>query len=198
MRDKRPPKGFFIRNRVLACENSMFEVFFDHVEDNKAFNVPDYLVLAPRQKGPKFVSGVGILPMVDGKYALLKIYRHILKNYFWEIPRGFVEEGEENIETARRELLEETGLVCEKDNIFSLGFIAPDAGIISARMHLFVALECQWDSHFVRNEIGHRELKLFSPLKIERLTQRALIQDPSTLIAYYRYSLTKKTVRKIF
>jgi len=54
---------------------------------------------------------IGILPL-DENYNtwLVGQYRYPLKAYSWEIPEGGGPLGEEPIESARRELLEETGM----------------------------------------------------------------------------------------
>src|SRR5512143_1541172 len=45
----------------------------------------------------------------SGEAVLVKQYRHGVCEVLWELPGGVVEEGEEPIDGARRELLEETG-----------------------------------------------------------------------------------------
>ena len=45
----------------------------------------------------------------DGKYVMVEQYRHGLQEIFTELVAGIAEPGEEPIEAARRELLEETG-----------------------------------------------------------------------------------------
>ena len=54
---------------------------------------------------------VGVVPFDNGDIWLVGQYRLPLEKYSWEIPEGGSPEGEELLETARRELKEETGLV---------------------------------------------------------------------------------------
>lgn len=56
--------------------------------------------------------------ITDGKYILLG---HATGTKNWDIPKGRQEEGESNIETAERELLEETGLSFSRDEFVPLG-----------------------------------------------------------------------------
>lgn len=56
-------------------------------------------------------KAIGIIPVdEDMQTYLVGQYRYTLKEYSWEIPEGGGPEGEESEITARRELLEETGL----------------------------------------------------------------------------------------
>jgi len=56
-------------------------------------------------------AGVGILPMLaDGRLLLVRQFRHELRGWCWEIPRGFADPGDGGgTATAARELTEETG-----------------------------------------------------------------------------------------
>jgi 8-oxo-dGTP pyrophosphatase MutT (NUDIX family) len=59
-------------------------------------------------------KAIGILPIdEEGCIYLVGQYRYPLDQYSWEIPEGGCPEGEEPLEAARRELVEETGLTAE-------------------------------------------------------------------------------------
>ena len=58
---------------------------------------------------------VGVVPVDDEDHTwLVGQYRYPHNRYEWEIPEGGCPEGEELIECAKRELLEETGLVADR------------------------------------------------------------------------------------
>lgn len=58
---------------------------------------------------------VGVVPVDDEDHTwLVGQYRYPLDTYEWEIPEGGCPEGEELVDCAKRELLEETGLVAER------------------------------------------------------------------------------------
>ena len=128
-----------------------------------------------------------MLPIVDGKFGLLKIYRHAIQSDSWEIPRGFIDAGESDLTAALRELAEETGLSCDRSQIKSLGFVTPDAGVLAARVHVHVALGCTRIQPYSALELGHREFCLFDSAEMKDLLSRSEIQDPCTLVGYYRY-----------
>lgn len=80
----------------------------------------------------------------DGKYVMVEQYRHGLQEIFTELVAGIAEPGEQPIEAARRELLEETGygngewrlnmVICANpgsQNNFTYSFIADGVEKIS-------------------------------------------------------------------
>lgn len=185
--------GNIVRHRRLVAENSVFEVFLDDVETEDGRQVSDYLVVAPRNKVGKMITGVAVLPVVQGKVGLIKIYRPAIQGYSWEICRGFVGEEEDYGLSAVRELDEETGLLCVDHNLVSLGFVTPEAGILAARVCLFVAKDCIVKRAFSSEEIGHKEFHLLELPQIESMISISEIQDPCTIVAYYKYrELIKK------
>lgn len=179
-----------LAKRRLACENMRFSVFLDDLLVPGHSNVTDYLVVAPKQVTTDLVTGVAVLPIFDGKIGLLKVYRHAIRGDSWEIPRGFIKQGESNETSALRELQEETGLSCERDQIRTLGFVTPDAGILAARIHIYAARHCYRIRPYVPREFGHREFCLFSSAALDELINRSEIQDPCTLIARYKFAHT--------
>ena len=80
----------FLVKRRLACENSRFSVYFDEIEGQGQTRSRDYLVVAPKQRAENLVTGVAVLPVCDGKFGLIKVYRHAIQADSWEIPRGFL------------------------------------------------------------------------------------------------------------
>src|SRR5258708_3580720 len=91
------------------------------IYDNKWINVTEYDVLNPN--GGKGIYGtvryknlaIGILPLDEEGYTwLVGQYRFPLDLYSWEIPEGGGDPAVPPIESARRELKEETGLVAKE------------------------------------------------------------------------------------
>jgi 8-oxo-dGTP pyrophosphatase MutT (NUDIX family) len=91
------------------------------VYDNPWISVTEFDVLNP--KGGKGIYGkvhfknqaIGIIPLdQDLNTYLVGQYRFTLNQYSWEIPEGGGPLGTDILESAKRELKEETGLVAEE------------------------------------------------------------------------------------
>lgn len=80
-------------------------------------------------------GGVVIVPIHDDSIMLLEHYRPQLDQTLYEVPRGFLEENEEPMIGAARELNEETNLYA--DRYVELGVIHADSGLIDDQIHVF-------------------------------------------------------------
>ena len=77
----------------------------------------------------------------DGHVLLKSEYRYACKESVIECPAGMVNPGEDPSETARRELLEETGYV--SDDWTYLGPTWESTSKLTNTMHLFLAKDCK-------------------------------------------------------
>ena len=187
--DERPIK---LRDRRKLCENTVFNVYLDNLLDIGGAEIRDYLVVEPKQQTRDLVTGVSVLPFLDGRAALLRVYRHAVARFIWEVPRGFVGAGESDEQAAERELEEESGLGIHPGGLRSLGYIAPEAGLLAARVHLFAAEKCFQKRAYWPAEFGHRGLQWFALDELMDLAERSEIEDPSTLVTLYRCVSARK------
>ena len=88
-----------------------------NIYDNPWINVTEYQVINP--SGNPGIYGkvhykniaIGVLPLdADMNTYLVGQYRFVLGQYSWEMPEGGGPEGTDPLDSAKRELLEETGL----------------------------------------------------------------------------------------
>ena len=110
-------------------------------EDEYLMLIKDAVRFTDGVEGPyirayhKNSGGASVLVLYGDKILLLKHFRHSLRNWLWETPRGFGESGQNSEENALRELEEELGLVVME--IYPLGLLYPDAGIIGEAVALY-------------------------------------------------------------
>lgn len=82
------------------------------------------------------VAVVAIDP--NDQVILVRQYRHAVGERLWELPAGLCDiEGESPLETARRELVEETGL--EADHWRPVVETVPSPGFSTERVHIYLA-----------------------------------------------------------
>ncbi len=87
-------------------------------------------------------GAVAVLPLLDdGRICLIRNYRIAVDEELIELPAGTINPGEDPLETARRELAEETGYQAARFERLHEFWISP--GILNERMHLMLATGLQ-------------------------------------------------------
>jgi ADP-ribose pyrophosphatase len=83
-------------------------------------------------------DGVSVLAVSrDGEYFLIREYKYAIGKHILQLPSGSIDPGEEPLQAARRELLEETGLTAQE--WMPLGMVYPYPTNIASAVHLFLA-----------------------------------------------------------
>lgn len=135
-------------------------------------------------------AGAGVLPILsDGKVVLNCQFRHSTRSWELEMPRGGVDPGENLENTARREVLEETGLIV--DEVVRLGEVTGDSGITGMILAIFMARVSDSQNPnrestevinqnlaFSLSEIREAFAKGFIECTIEGETRRVNARDP--------------------
>ena len=126
-------------------------------------------------------AAVGVIPIADdGRVLLIEHYRFITDTLGWEVPSGVTDAGEAVLETARRELLEETGYVADRWQV--LGWYHPSNGSSNQVFHLTVARGLTMHTE-ARDRNETLRLGWFSPGELRRLVVDNLIPDGMTVTA---------------
>lgn len=132
-------------------------------------------------------GGAAVLAVDDEGYAyLVRQFRYPYREELVEIPAGKLEEGEEAIVTARRELKEETGMTA--DEILPFGVMYPTPGYTDERLHIFLARGLKQGS--IHPDDG--EFLRVERIPFETVLARVLsgeIRDGKTCYAVMKYSL---------
>jgi ADP-ribose diphosphatase len=90
----------------------------------------------------EFRAWANIVPLTKGgEVVLVKQYRHGVCEALLEFPGGIVEEAEDPIEGAKRELLEETGYSAAQ--WIQIGQIYPNPALQTNTLHCFLALDVE-------------------------------------------------------
>jgi ADP-ribose pyrophosphatase len=110
-----------------------------------AFRVTADEVLEPsgvraRRDIVRHSGSVVILAVEDGsepRILLERQYRHAARQLLWELPAGRIDEGENDLTAARRELLEETGYTAARWRRILSFYASP--GFLAETMNLYLA-----------------------------------------------------------
>jgi ADP-ribose pyrophosphatase len=133
-----------------------------------------------------FPEAAAVLPLLgERRVVLLRQFRAPLNDYIIEVPAGVVNQGETPEETAKRELIEETGYhprVLEK-----LGSFTPTPGYSSEVLHLYVARDLEYVG--VRPE----RYEVIEPLVVEfseayKMVLEGVIRDMKTALTILLYA----------
>lgn len=100
------------------------------IMDGKVIKVEKHRVSLPNQKESirevvKHPGAVAILAVKDGKILFVEQYRKALEHTLIEIPAGKVEIGEDRMNTAKRELEEETGYTSKQLSLVHEFYVSP-------------------------------------------------------------------------
>ncbi|MEV0649176.1 NUDIX hydrolase [Phytomonospora sp. NPDC050363] len=119
--------------------------------------------------------GQAVLPVVGGRIVLVEHFRHAVRGWSLEIPRGFGEAGFSAEESAR--------VVC----LTPLGSLHVDAGMSADPVSLFHA-EIDGVGAFDAAE-GIGAVRLAAPAELAELISSGAVTDGYTMAAYLRASL---------
>lgn len=191
MHDERTPVR--LQARRLACENRRFSVYLDHiVDETTGAEVADFLVVAPHCRRDDLIAGVAVAAIWNDRIVLMRPYRHPLGRRAYELPRGFVDAGEDPAHAALRELREETGLTADPADVRSLGVCAPEAGVIRARVALFAIENCRpGDGPPDTDEVGLGTAVALPKAEVFALLRDMAIEDVTATVALHRYALLR-------
>jgi len=162
------------------------------IYDNPWIHVSEFDVISPG--GVKGIYGkvsfknqaVGIVPFENGYIWLVGQYRFALNRYSWEIPEGGSPAAELPLQSAKRELKEETGLIARHYQVL-------------LEMHLSNSVTDEWGIVYLATGLSQSEAE---PEHTEDITRRKVkltdaykmveqreITDSLTVAAIYKLML---------
>ncbi len=121
----------------------------------------------------------------DSRVLLVKQFRFGTAHITTEIPAGLVDPGEEPLETAQRELLEETGYTSSKWSY--LGYVEPNPAFLNNRCHHWLAQEITKTAEPDLDEGEDIEVCFMNFDEIRRAVRDGLIDHVLALSAFSRF-----------
>lgn len=129
-------------------------------------------------------NAVAMLP-IEGEYCyLICQYRYPINRAIFEAPAGTIDPGELPEETARRELIEETGFSAER--LIPRGFIYTTPGYTDEVIFLFEARDLHPSSEYVKDEDELITVKRVRISDIPAMIENGEIVDAKTICLAYR------------
>lgn len=156
-REPRDPKELLWMKgeETVAHHTRIFDVTKVHHESQDGTKKGDFV----RLKSPEWVLIIPWFRDEEGvaRFILEQQYRHGNERVTWEWPGGLVDEGEDPLVAAGRELLEETGM---KGRLTLIGEVCPNAAFMSNRQRIYLAEDLELVSGQSLDE--HEEIDVFS------------------------------------
>lgn len=131
---------------------------------------------------------INIIPLTDdGRVVMIEQYRHGTEEVTLEIPGGMVDEGERPLETAVREMLEETGYAAHET--VPLGSLRPNPAIQNNSIHTFLALGAHFKSAPVFEGTEYTVVRLVPLAEVDGLIVRGEITHSLVVAGFQLFAL---------
>jgi nudix hydrolase, YffH family len=134
-------------------------------------------------------GAVGIIPLTEeNKIVLVEQFRKPLERSLWEIPAGKLEKGEDPLDTARRELEEETGYQAGQWEHIASFYTSP--GFSNELLHIYVAKGLKkGDGKAIADEDEFVNVGVFSLEEVLKMVKEQKIFDAKTLYAVQHWKM---------
>jgi ADP-ribose pyrophosphatase len=175
---------------TLSYEGPLFRVYTDEIIENGRELTRDVI----RHNG-----SVVILAVDDAKskrdpmIVMERQYRHAAKEVLLEVPAGKMEEGEDALAAAKRELLEETGFKAKRWRKTIRYFASP--GFLGEFMQVFLAeglslgdAQPEYDEQI--------EIEMMPLSRLLKMIDEGKIHDGKTLISVMLYARLREAEKK--
>lgn len=136
---------------------------------------------------PDWINVIAITK--DGRFVMEKQYRHGLEVISTELPCGVIEEGEDPLYAAKRELLEETGY--SGGEWSKLMTLSPNPSSMNNLAHCFLAVGVEKTAEQSLDENEELEVVLMSEDEVRELLVNGGICQALMVAPLYKYFSNK-------
>jgi ADP-ribose pyrophosphatase len=162
-----------------AFKNEWVKVRKDTVKLPDGKIIPDFFVFEENNVAL-------IVPVtIDGKLVFVKQYKHALGSVTTEFPAGYLNENEDPLIAAERELREETGYKADKFEALKLVVNSPTK--IQSNINIFLATGCEqiYDQKENQDEQEDIDILLVTPGEALELIGKEEIIVTGTIAAFF-------------
>jgi ADP-ribose pyrophosphatase len=164
-----------IISSVERLKNKLFTVSEDHAVDPSGFEIQRFIV---------HHRGSAVMMPVDDRRRILLVrqYRLPAQSLLWELPAGSVDPGEKPLQTAKRELKEETGYRAKKWK--KLVSFFPSPGFLTEKMTIYLATDLTAGEATPMGD-ERIETRWFTAKEIKAAIDGGEILDAKTMLGFF-------------
>lgn len=170
-------KGKFIQEEILYSGNFL-QIF------RETYRLPNENMVSKEKilkNGGK--ESVIVIAITQEKEYIITIQNRIKDKLIAEFPSGYIENDEDPIETAKRELKEETGYV--SDDLFLIDEAYTSPGTDNSKTYIVIANNCIKTDEKSDDGTELVEYGLFSEKELEYLINKNIMNGAMNKLAYY-------------
>ena len=179
-----------VLSSTLSYEGPLFRVYTDNILEKGRELTRDVI----RHNGSVVILAVDDKKSTrDPMIVMERQYRHAAGEFLLEVPAGKMEEGEDALAAAKRELLEETGFKAKRWRKMIRYFASP--GFLGEFMQVFVAegltlgdAQPEYDEQI--------EIEMMPLSRLLKMMDEGKIHDGKTLISVMLYARLREAEKK--
>lgn len=178
------PQPWRIQSSAVFADCRIFKVRKD-VTINPRTGQPHEMFILEQ---PNWANVIPLTP--DEQVILIEQWRHGTRSVHLETPGGLMDDGETPEQSARRELLEETGF--DAGEIVRLGTVHPNPAIQTNRQHYLLAKDCR---KIAEPNLDHAEdihVKLVPLTDVARMIEAGEITHGIVIGGFYWLNLYRQ------
>lgn len=186
-----PGESAELLSSKVVYDGKLFRVEVDEIREPAGKEVSRELI---RHNGSAVILALDRKKNKKDPLVLIeRQYRHAAKHYLYEVPAGKMEDGEDHLAAAQRELEEETGYQAKKWSKLVRYFASP--GFLGEWMQVFLA-EDLTPGEARPEEDESFELQFVPLSEMLRLIEAGKIRDGKTILSILYYAQTRGLKKK--